>query len=389
VEAQPSDNSARSAWHLSLAMTALFFILGNLLPSFGLFVTLKGSPVPASWQSGAFHDYASFLLSGKAAALFYPFFLFAIACFTVGLFRPETARFFWLRFGIYSGIVLGVQYCFVVGVVLFQVDQLLTWRGIFTVGVIIPVAALITVGIPWFVWLSLRVLQRYLQRRERHAWWVAILTLTGPCLALLCGLAPSQEDAEGWLFLAIFGPSLVLVIATPVWMVAVYTALAHHARRLHRPRSQFGLLQLLGVFSWLAAYMAAWRFAVVQTLDAYASLPTSPPSGCYVATAAAQGHPWIVHSWPVRCGERQLRRVNLQLAYLKCGELAFRVLTPSWHAYIRRCYDRIGPPAARALRHPLAADLAYFGLKPAEWLVRLALGWLHPEAARLAKRLYR
>jgi hypothetical protein len=390
MEAQPSNDTADTTPSLSPGTTGLFFVIGKLLPSFGLFLMLNGSPVPASWQSGKLYDYATFLLSSETAALFFPFFFYAIACFTLALFRTETAGgAFWIQLGVYSGIVLGVQYGLVVGIVLFQVDLLLTWNGIFTVFFKIPVAALLTVGIPWLVWRALRVLKRLLQRRGHHAWWLAFLMFGGPCLAIAFGLAPLEDDASDWLYWAVVGPSAVMITATPVWMVAVYTALIRHIHRFHQPRFRFGLLQMLGVSSWLTAYVAAWRFAVVRTLEGYAALPPTPPSACYVATAAAAGHPAIVRSWPIRCTDGSLRRVNLQLAYLKCGELSIQTLAPRWHGYVRFVYDRIGPPAARLLRHPLAADGMYLALKPAEWLTRLMLRCLHPGAAKLATRLYR
>ena len=171
---------------------ALYFVLGNALPSLGLLLMLRGTPMPPSWQSGEFHDYVTFLLSGRAAALFYPFFFYSIACFTLGLFRPEVAsRSFWVRFGIYSGVFLALQYCVVVSVVVMQVEKIWTWIGLLK-ALAIPLAGLALVGIPWVAWWLIGVLKRYLEHRGGKPLWIAFLMFAAPCLALLLGLLPGE-----------------------------------------------------------------------------------------------------------------------------------------------------------------------------------------------------
>ena len=387
---QDGDRSSPATARSSKTSVAIFFTLGNLLPSFGLFLSLHGTPAPATWQSGKFHDYVTFLLSDQAAALFYPFWVYAIASFTLCLFRPDTlGRHFWLQFGIYTGIVLGIQYCFIVGIILFRVEQPLHWQGILTFLVAIPIAALLTVGLAWLIWRIVGIATSYLRIHPRGVGRVAFLALAAPGLAFLFGGVLEGEDAGDWLFVAVVGPGLILVFATPVWMVLVYSILAYRIHRIHRPRFQFRLARLLMIVTWLAAYMSAWRMAVAQTIKAYSALPTSPPSGCYVATAAAQGHPSVVRSWEVRCDDGSVRSVNKQLAYLKCGELALQALCPTCHHYLRAAYDRIGPPMAKVLRYRLAADLAYWGLKPAEWAVRGVFVCVMPDACKMANLLYR
>ena len=81
-------------------------------------------------------------------------------------------------------------------------------------------------------------------------------------------------------------------------------------------------------------------------------------------------------------------RINRQLAYLKCGELAIRALAPGVHRRMRAIYDAIGPWLARRLRHPLAADAGYLALKPCEWFARAMLAFLVADPARWADRMY-
>jgi hypothetical protein len=53
-------------------------------------------------------------------------------------------------------------------------------------------------------------------------------------------------------------------------------------------------------------------------------------------------------------------------------------VAPRTHRSLRAFYDGVAPPLAARLRHPLAADLAYLSLKPAEWAVRAAFAAAAP-----------
>ena len=103
-------------------------------------------------------------------------------------------------------------------------------------------------------------------------------------------------------------------------LMSVYVWRQHATHRLH-----FGLLPVLGCVGWLAAYLAAWRAAVQMALVEYAQLPTERP-GCYICTAAARGHNWLVRHWsvPLSAGGRLL--VNRQMQWLKAGEIALRAV---------------------------------------------------------------
>jgi hypothetical protein len=102
-------------------------------------------------------------------------------------------------------------------------------------------------------------------------------------------------------------------------------------------------------------------------LEAYAQLPTENPGNCYIASAAAYGHPALVGSEPVATTDGGTVRVNQQLRVLKATELAMFVIAPPLHRLSRRIYNCLGPVAAHRLTNPHLADLAYLVLKPAEW----------------------
>jgi hypothetical protein len=136
---------------------------------------------------------------------------------------------------------------------------------------------------------------------------------------------------------------------------------------------RFRTLQLMGVLSWLAAFLAACRWSIVKSLETYAQLPVESPGGCYIASAAAYGHPALVASESVLAAGGGTVRVNRQLRVLKAAELAMIAVTPPLHRAARWIYNRIGPVVARRLVNPYLADLAYLAFKPAEWASCLVL----------------
>jgi uncharacterized protein DUF6688 len=154
-------------------------------------------------------------------------------------------------------------------------------------------------------------------------------------------------------------------------------------------KSQFQIWQLFAWITWLAAYFAAWRFAVETALQEYAALPTEPPSGtCTVWAASAAGHRAIAGWWELRDSEGQPFRVSMQLAYLKCGEIALWTISPSVHRVVRGIYDRLGPALVPIFGNAWAADAACILLKPAEWMVRLVLTPVIRNFSVIAATLY-
>ena len=97
----------------------------------------------------------------------------------------------------------------------------------------------------------------------------------------------------------------------------------------------------------------------------YDTLPTEAPD-CYIATAAAKGHPAFVQSW-----SNGGLSINQQLQRLKAVEIALQVSMPKIHGWLRKYYDIYGRYCARRIKNPYVADLAYLTLKPIEWC-----GWI-------------
>ncbi|MFI5402199.1 MAG: DUF6688 family protein [Planctomycetota bacterium] len=182
---------------------------------------------------------------------------------------------------------------------------------------------------------------------EKRAAPVALLLVVLFAVAFLVVVASGIVLDEAFVF-------LLALAAGPAWSLIAYATLWRRLRR-ESPGSMRGPFLVC-----LAAYYAAFAYAFFQASRLYRELPEHR-SDCYVATAAARGHRRLVGPWP-----------SLQLVWLKRGELVLAQLAPRVHRRLRRVYDGVGPGFAARIRHPLAADLAYLSLKPAEWAVRVA-----------------
>jgi hypothetical protein len=352
------------------------FLLGNLLPSFYLFFASRAFPNRPLWQTGEFRSYIALLLTGDGGLIFFPFLLYSIGCFSVSIFWPQLAsRYFYLRLGVATGVVLSLQYCFLGYAAVMQANQFGQWTLLFIVAIAIPLTALVVVGVPV---VTYRLVSFFGHRwSSRPLTWHRFLFIGAlPVVAAVAGSLISSEDAVSLLPYFIILPVAIFVWSVPYWMLAVY---GYQTRRLLRDagfRGQVRLHQLLAIVSWLAAYFAAWRYSVTETLIAYSQLPKDPPSTCYVATAAASAHPWLVQSWNVTCRNGATCRVTMQLAHLKCAEIVIACTAPTAHRQLRICT-------------PWVADLVYIGLKPLEWSARAFVALAVPDAVRNTRELYR
>jgi hypothetical protein len=153
-------------------------------------------------------------------------------------------------------------------------------------------------------------------------------------------------------------------------------------------------LWLLGIFLFLRSGVSAspqegwkdprnfrrgglWLITIVTAIlyDLYVRrmafhLPQSMSGGCFVATAAAKGHPRFVGSRIDTNSAGVTVPITQQLITLKTFESLSKARRPRAHRALRYIYNRIGPPLAACIVHPTIADLAYLLLKPAEWFAR-------------------
>ncbi len=355
------ESRRRPGSNWSWPARAAFMFTGVVLPIICFAISLPEQP---EWQSGNLQDYAQLLLAHKPSIPLYPFLLYNMTCMTLLVFAPgRFVKSFVVRFGVYTGVLLAVQYWVVF------VIALAGGANPFAAVSFAALLSLLAVFIPWIVGWGLALLLR------KHG---------TPALSVLAVLILIVV-----LFLS--GPVVLccLLSATP-WAVASYSAMAIYAfRNSGVKRLRFSLAQLLGVVTWLAAYLGAWRTSVLWMLQEYAKLPTTPPEGCYVSTAAARGHRRLVGAEEYAARSGKVYRVNDQMRYLKAAELLLAALSPPAHRVCRQIYDLIGPKLAARLVHPLLADAAYLSLKPAEWLCRAGLALLLPDRGQSIRRVYR
>jgi len=371
---------------LSWLVRIVFLYAGVVLPIVCHAMTAVEPPDAPSWQSGSLEDKLAFTLSGPAGILFYPLMLYAAVSLTLLMIREHRfAGHAAVRFGIYSGIPVAAWYSLMLGVVEASVSgwRIAEWMNVLMI-------AAFAVLPPLAVWGLVRLAIWFHRKfRLRIAVYVAVgiaLYLVGILFMLIDGADPVALVT--WpLTLPLAGILLSLIFA-PYWALAVYTAMACRLLWLYPRPLRFPLLQLLGAVSWLAAFLAACRWAVVRSLEEYARLPVTSPGDCYVASAAAYGHPRWVRSQSLATSAGDEMRVNRQLRVLKSGELAMKVLVPTVHRVLRRGYAWLGPQAAGWLSNPFAADAVYLALKPVEWATLAALVCLLGPECRRVEKLY-
>ena len=328
----------------------------TLLPGFSFAATYLIMP---EWQNGQLGSYIILLLLPKASWWFFPFLAYSIVCYLLLLLAPTRyAQSFVVRAGIYTGVLLALHYSILALIYALDSDAyviILVW--------VFP--SLFSLAYRWASskWAVAKVNQ------------VLFLFLAG---VLLIGALISK----GSIFVLIL---IGLMMAAPFWsfLMAVRVAVWLYKTQETRLSLQRGL----GFASWLAVYVAAWRYDILKMYELYAQLPPQPPE-CYVATAAARGHPQFVRARTVQLADGKLMQVNRQLQLLKCAELAVLAIHPSLHRSLRKMYDIAGKWLARRIQNPLLADVAYLLLKPCEWSVKSILQWIVPEIEAISKRMY-
>lgn len=317
-------------------------------------------PLKPEWQSGRVSDYTILFLFPQASLLFFPLLAYSIICYLLLLFRPtHFAKSFLVRLGIYTGVLLALQYSILV--LLYALDS-----------------TIYIIALVWIFPLIWTLIYRWAVAR-----WTAEKVNRALLFLVSAAVVTATSLTKGS---AAFLLVVMLVMAGPFWcfllaLRAVLWLFKNYETRLILSRG-------LGLTAWFAAYGVALRFDILKMVELYHTLPTTPPPDCYIATAAARGHPQFVHSWSVQRSDGRIMQVNKQLQRLKCGELALLAVNPHLHRLLRRIYDRVGKDLAESIQHAYLADLAYLLLKPWEWLVGFLLKILIPEIDSISKKIY-
>jgi hypothetical protein len=334
---------------------------------YGLFVTALPvfsfwaiQPLKPEWQTGDLQSYITLLLFPEASLLFFPLLAYSILCYLLLLLAPTRyAGSFFIRLGVYTAVPLALYYS--VAVLIYSLDSfvyvlLLVWIFPFAFSMIYR-WVVTRWGVPrlsknFFIFiLGILIIASWVTKGSIPFLMLAALTMAAPF----------------W--------SLLLAVQASIWLIKNY-------------EKKITLSRGLGLTAWVAAYVAALRFDILKMYELYAALPPNPPADCYIATAAARGHPQFVHAWTVQRVDGKSMQVNEQLQWLKCAELALIAVNPRLHRFLRQMYDLIGKRLARKIQSPLLADAAYLFLKPWEWSAELILKVIIPEIDLISKKMY-
>lgn len=339
----PSDFPARGWWKIFYAV----FLL--IVPAFSFWAVEAIKP---EWQSGDREAYIPLLMLPEAAVFFLILIAYSIVCYLLLLFSGDRfAKVFAVRLGVYVGVFLALQYTILLGAYLFYNAKSLA------------------ILLVWFMPL-------YLPKLYRLDFVKKVLSFIRPWMiaVVLIAYAVIVSAIRDQAFVPLFLVFLGLIAAGPFWSFLMATQASIWLLKYHE--TTFTLPRGLGVAAWFAGYLAAWRFDILKMHELYAQLPPVPPPDCYIATAAAQGHPNFVGSKRVQLANGNSMQVNRQLQIFKSAELALLAVAPRIHKPLRKIYDVVGKPLAGTIRYPLFADIAYLSLKPFEWTAEFALRFI-------------
>lgn len=321
-------------------------------------------PLSPDWQSGRFSDYIALFLSKEASLFFFLLLAYSVICYI--LFLVDENHYganFLTRLGIYTGMLLALQYT-ILAFLAFNTSY---------------ISAIVFV---------LACISPFLLKRI-YRWFIGIWS-AALFRNIVIGVVVVISIIAGIVMKNIFSPFfllfLIIGVTAPFWSLLISGQAALWLLKHHE--GKFTLLRGLGGVAWLSAYVFAMRFNILKMYELYAALPTEPPN-CYIATAAAQGHPRIVCSQTVRLSNGRQVQVNRQLQRLKCVELALMAAFPQLHKLIRRIYDVIGRQLAFYIKNPILADVAYLLLVPVEWLSFPMLKLFVPDIDTFSKKIYR
>jgi len=337
----------------------LYGLFITVVPIFSFFAIHILEP---EWQSGELSAYIVLLLFPEASLLFLILLAYSIICYLLLMIAPvRYSQSFPVRLGIYTGVLLALQYSIILFVYGFNGELFM----------LIPV----WVSLPVVFWLSGKAIHKWGKRVVASA--LAILAGGGFLVFALI----SRDLFTGlflvWIGLVMGGPfwSFLLALQATIWLIKNH-------------ETKFTLPHGLGLLAWLGVYATAWRYDILKMFELYAALPPAPPPDCYIATAAAQGHPRFVGSRLVKRSDGKWMWVNRQLQILKCAELALMGLSPRLRKPLRTIYDAVGRPLARRIKNPIVADIAYLLLKPWEILASVSLSRIIPEIDSISKKIY-
>ena len=323
----------------------------------------------ADWQSGNYQEYVLVFIGYPVLWYFVPFFLFSISsmlalCWNFDKFKDQL----WVKIGILSGFFLSLKY--------FVLSYSIILSGsirfiLFPAGLVLGVFLLF-----WLVsWL--------IKKR-----WFKVVLLAVLMIGFILTALYDSNNVPTIFFVAVLasifgGPVLATMFSGALSWQLWKDSLSFSKRNKQKHKQQTEALGL-GLYSLI--YSGVLYLAIQRTLEEYSKLPTHPP-GCFLATAAANGHTSFVNSWSVETKNGLRFKVTRQLQYVRFSELVLQQLFPKFHAYLRKVYNFVGPKLARRVHSPFIADLVYLLFKPIEWFGKLVV-FVWPEFQEKVEDFY-
>lgn len=312
----------------------------------------------------------SLIPTALCVAPFYPLLLFSILSLCAVLIAPAyTSRNIIPLCGLAGGVLLALQFAIVQGIALLKPPGFWTPQGIATIFCVLGTCAALGLG------------SFGAYRATRHITWWQISALFVAAIFVLPVLGVITLGRAWGLIVFI-----LLILAPAITLISYFWMLVRCVSRCSRASLE-PTTTTATLLTWLGGYVLAWDICISRVVEQYSRLPLTQPH-CYIATAAARGHPHFVKSGPSRTATGQTFPANDQLRILKCAELCILATAPRAHRSIRRIYDQLGPRIARRMRHPLLGDLAYLLLKPFEWGASIAIKLLLPCTFAATSMLY-
>jgi hypothetical protein len=340
-------------------------VIPLLVILFFAFVTQSGAYPTVEWQTGQWNDYVEIFLFFPSLAYILPFMFFSIISITLlAADYRRYKKYFLVRLGIYTGALIAWEYA------------------------ILGHFALINTQFFYFTAIALLLLWiAHIICKKLEGWKIAMLVIIIGLLFEIYGL--SQGMGLGGIFMMTAIVVVTSIIGSPAWAAFFATLLSW--KLLHEKPSKEG--EWVGhkieyVLLYIVTYATALSFAIEEAVKAYYKLPVTPPSSCYVATAASKGHRKFVGSQTTIGANGEQFLLNRQLQYCKYVELTIRAISPKTHRWLRTHYNTIGQRLAKRIHNPWAADAAFLLLKPVEWIGVVLLAMM-PRHKVMVQKLYK
>lgn len=262
----------------------------------------------------------------------------------------------WVRFGITTGFILSLAYT---ALAIISFDLLSDQTSIFMITIFFVLPLLLAL----LVTKVFTFIKQLLHSEIGKVLFLVIASIFGYLIWSNRGL---REIVISFAFIFVLSPGATLGFA-----FLAYKQLG------------FPIPSLKFVLPYLSAYSIALGFAIQKTIHEYSLLPKSPPD-CFIATAAAKGHPTITKSWSITPNFRATR----QLQTFKLCEFVLRHTSPTVWRVLRKFYNRTGYGLAKHISTPLISDLVYISLLPLEFTISILLKLLLPNSTILRDQLF-